>query len=80
LNQKNVHGIIRHQQKGGNKRDRSGDESLPVKGLTDPGILQETGKEHILGLNIGRPRKSYVKQEVEIVKEVHMATSLGHGC
>jgi len=33
--------------------------------------FKETGREPILGQNIGRPRKPYVMHEAEIVKEAH---------
>jgi putative transposase len=39
--------------------------------------FKETGEEPILGHNIGRPRKPYVKREADIVREAHSRYKFG---
>ncbi len=62
---------------GGNKGDRAGHEGLSPKGLADLENLLGNGQEPILGQNLGRPRKPYVKQEAEIVKAAHARYRFG---
>ncbi len=38
---------------------------------------RETGREPVLGQNVGRPRKPHVKREAEIVREAHACYRFG---
>jgi putative transposase len=78
LNRKKVHWIIRHKQKGVGTKEIAREMKVSRRRVQQIWkYFKETGKEPILGQNVGRPRKPYVKQEAEIVKEAHMRYKFG---
>jgi putative transposase len=78
LSRKKVHLIIRQKQKGVGTKEIARDMKVSRRRVQQIWkIFQETGEEPVIGQNLGRPRKPYVKREAEIVKAAHTRYRFG---
>jgi putative transposase len=78
LNRKKVHWIIRQKQKGVGTKEIARDMKISRRRVQQIWkCFQETGSEPVLGRNIGRPRKPFVKREAEIIREAYRRYRFG---
>ena len=72
LNRRKVHWIIRQKQKEVGTKEIARDMKISRRRVQQIWkYFKETGREPVLGQNIGRPRKPYIKREAEIVKAAY---------
>jgi transposase len=78
LNRRKVHWIIRQKRKGVGTKEIARDMKISRRRVQQIWkYFIDTGREPVLGKNIGRPRKPYLKQEAEIVREAHQRYRFG---
>jgi putative transposase len=78
LNRKKVHWIVRQKQKGVGTKEIAQDMKVSRRRVQQIWkSFQETGEEPIIGQNIGRPRKPYVKREAEIIRDAYARYRFG---
>jgi putative transposase len=78
LNRKKVNWIIRHKQKWVGTKEIARDMKVSLRRVQQIWkYFEDAGKEPILGQNVGRPSKPYVKLEAEIVREAHSRYKFG---
>jgi len=78
LNRKKVHWIIRQKQRGVGTKEIAREMKVSRRRVQQIWkCFKESGKEPILGQNVGRPRKPYIKREAEIVREAHSRYKFG---
>jgi len=78
LSRKKVHWIILQKQKGVGTKEIARDMKVSRRRVQQIWkCFRETGKEPVLGKNLGRPRKPCDKHEAEIVRAAHARYRFG---
>jgi transposase InsO family protein len=78
LNRRKVHWIIRQKQKGVGTKEIGRDMKVSRRRVQQIWkYFQETGLEPVLGQNLGRPKKPYIKREADIVRAAHARYRFG---
>src|SRR5690606_19651637 len=78
LNKTKIRYILRQNRKGVSTKEIARDVKVSQRRVQQ--IIKEykeTGKEPVLGGNVGRPRKPYLQNEVDVIRAAHARYRFG---